>query len=76
MTTLRKFKQANAHAESVGEHSAFDPVALDDVTLEALWVATLAMDQDVHVDPKEEVWDRLAEVHAALNAEMDKRAGY
>ena len=57
----------------MSNHETFDPTKLDDITLEALWAATLAMDQDVHADPRKEVWDRLAEVHAEMNAEMDRR---
>lgn len=53
-----------------------DVTTLDDTTVHALWCALLLQVDDIHVDPPDDVWERLEELKHVVTAEWDKRNGY
>ena len=55
---------------------ALDVCELDDTTVHALFCALLNQVDDIHVDPPDDVWDRLDELKNEVVAEWDKRNGH
>jgi len=53
-----------------------DVSELDDTTVYALWCALLLQVDDIHVDPPDDVWERLEELKNEVTLEWDRRNGY